>query len=275
MPNNLSSDVKTQQGSIVCVGLGMTLGSHITPLSRSYIEQADLVFVGASHHLVELWVREMNDNVQSLQVYYAEGKDRRKSYAEMVEAMMSQVRKGKQVVGAFYGHPGVFALPPHKVIQQAKKEGFKAHMEPGVSAEACLYADIGVDPGKVGCQHYEASQFMFYQRNFDCSAGLVLWQIGLAGDQSMSQFYTDHHYRQILVDMLLKHYPDEHKVAIYEAAVLPVHQARVEWIKLSQFATANVSQHTTLWIPPSIKPIKNHTIYQKLSLLSKKNKIAF
>lgn len=25
-------------GSLVCVGIGMTLGSHITPLSRSYIE---------------------------------------------------------------------------------------------------------------------------------------------------------------------------------------------------------------------------------------------
>ena len=34
-----------QKGSWVCVGTGMTLGSHISPLSRSYIEQADVVFV--------------------------------------------------------------------------------------------------------------------------------------------------------------------------------------------------------------------------------------
>ncbi len=34
-----------QKGSLVCVGTGMTLGSHISPLARSYIEQADVVFV--------------------------------------------------------------------------------------------------------------------------------------------------------------------------------------------------------------------------------------
>jgi hypothetical protein len=30
-------------GSLVCVGIGMTLGSHITPLARSYIETSDVV----------------------------------------------------------------------------------------------------------------------------------------------------------------------------------------------------------------------------------------
>ena len=33
-------------GTLVCVGVGMTLGSHLTPLSRSYIEDADVVFAG-------------------------------------------------------------------------------------------------------------------------------------------------------------------------------------------------------------------------------------
>ena len=36
------------QGSLVCVGVGMTLGSHLTPLSRSYIESADVVFAAPS-----------------------------------------------------------------------------------------------------------------------------------------------------------------------------------------------------------------------------------
>ena len=57
--------------------------------------------------------------------------------------------------------PGVFARVPHKAIAQARAEGFEAHMEAGVSAEDCLYADLGIDPGEVGCQQYEASQFMF------------------------------------------------------------------------------------------------------------------
>ncbi len=54
-------------------------------------------------------------------------------------------------------------------------------MEPGISAEDCLYADLGLDPGTYGCQHYEASNLMFYQRTIDTAAYLILWQPGVAG----------------------------------------------------------------------------------------------
>ena len=47
-------------GSLVCVGVGMTLGSHLTPLSRSYIEDADVVFAATSDGIVELWLAKMN-----------------------------------------------------------------------------------------------------------------------------------------------------------------------------------------------------------------------
>lgn len=86
----------------------MTLGSHITPLCRSHIEQANVVFCSA-HPMIELWQKEMNPDVRSLQSLYAEGKDRRITYREMVDTMLSEVRAGKKVVGAFYGRPGVFA----------------------------------------------------------------------------------------------------------------------------------------------------------------------
>ena len=54
-------------GSLVCVGIGMTLGSHITPLTRSYIENSDVVFAGLSDGIVELWLAKMHPNVRSLQ----------------------------------------------------------------------------------------------------------------------------------------------------------------------------------------------------------------
>ncbi|MBL4660894.1 MAG: hypothetical protein JKY19_11105, partial [Alcanivoracaceae bacterium] len=117
-----------QKGSLINVGLGMTLGSHITPLSRSFIENADVVFVGASNNLVEEWVKTMNSDVRSLQTYYSEGTSRRLTYQKWVELMMTEVRAGKKVCGAFYGHPGVFARAPHESIRQAQKEGYLAHM---------------------------------------------------------------------------------------------------------------------------------------------------
>ena len=242
-----------RQGSIVCVGVGMTLGSHITPLSRSHIEQADVVFCSVSDSYVELWVKDMNKDVRSLQKYYAEGKDRRQTYREMIDAMMTEVRAGRKVVGAFYGHPGVFALAPHKVIQQAREEGFTAHMEAGISAEDCLFADMGLDPGTSGCVHYEATQFMVNKKVLDTSALLILWQVGMAGDRGLKKFTSDNRYRTVLKDCLLAFYPPDHKVALYEAAVLPIEDIRIDWIRLSELDTSNVHQHTTLVVPPAHK----------------------
>src|SRR6476660_5303346 len=208
----------TQQGSLACVGLGMMLGAHVSPRSRSQIEQSDVVFVLVSDPLVELWVQDMRPDARSLQPYYREGQSRRTSYREMVEAMLVEVRAGRRVCGVFYGHPGVFALVPHKAIAGARSEGFDAHMEPGISAEDCLYADLGIDPGTFGCQHYEASQFLFYKRRIDPSAYLVLWQIGIVGDRSLARFSTGAQYRRVLLDLLGQDYLLEHEVILYRAA---------------------------------------------------------
>ena len=253
-------------GSMVCVGTGITVGAHIAPIARSHIENADIVFF-AGHPLMEMWVTEMNSNVHSLQVFYAEGKDRRITYKEMVNAMMTEVRAGKKVVGAFYGHPGVFAWPSHKAIQTAKKEGYAAHMVPGISAEDCLYADLGVDPGIVGSQHFEASQFMFYKRRVDPSAYLILWQVCIAGDKSASKLSTGKAYRQILVELLNEYYPNEHSVVLYECPTVAIKQPRIEWINLSDFVDAELSLITTMLLPPSQKLQKNQLIIDRLTLL--------
>ena len=257
----------TTGGSLVCVGIGMTLGSHITPLARSYIEKADVVFTALSDGIIELWLQRMNPNVRSFQPLYKEGKSRADTYREMIEAMLTEVRAGKQVCGAFYGHPGVFALPPHKAIAIARAEGYPAHMEPGVSAEDCLYADLGFDPGRYGCQHYEASQFMFYRRRVDPSAYLVLWQIGVAGDQSFTRFATSAAYRQILVDILTRDYGLKHEVILYRAATLPMHQPRIERLPLGGLPAAEIDMHMTLVIPPAVPLEPDLQIRERLSAL--------
>jgi uncharacterized protein YabN with tetrapyrrole methylase and pyrophosphatase domain len=256
-----------KMGSLACVGLGMMLGAHISPRSRSYIEQADVVFAAVSDPLVELWLQDMHRNVRSLQPFYAEGKSRHDTYREMVEAMMVEVRAGRTVCGAFYGHPGVFAQVPHHAVEQARRENFDAHMEPGISAEDCLYADLGIDPGRVGCQHYEASQFMFYERRIDTSAFLVLWQIGLAGDRSLRRFSTEPPYRQVLVELLAKDYPPEHDVVIYEAATLPITTPRMERVPLSRLAEATLHLQSTLVVPPARPMQRNQVLLDRLAQL--------
>ncbi len=256
-------------GSLVCVGIGMTLGSHISPLSRSHIEQADVVFTGLSDGIIELWIAGMNADVRSLQKYYSEGTSRMHTYRQMVEAMLTEVRAGKKVVGAFYGHPGVFAWPTHKAIAIARSEGYAAHMEPGISSEDCLYADLGIDPGKFGCQHYEASQLMFYKRRIDPTAYLILWQVGVAGDQSLARFSTGAAYRQVLVDLLAQDYPLDHEVIVYRCATLPIHEPRIERTTLRNLATARIEIPDTVVIPPAQKLEPNTKVLQRLAELDR------
>jgi hypothetical protein len=239
-------------GSLACVGLGMMLGAHLSPRSRGYIEQADVVFAAVSDPLVELWLQPMNADLRSLQPLYAEGKSRGDTYREMVEVMLAEVRAGKTVCGVFYGHPGVFAQAPHRAIAQARAEGHDAHMEPGISAEDCLYADLGFDPGTYGCQHYEASQLMFYQRRLDPSAYLVVWQAGIAGDRSLRRFATGPAYRQLLVERLAQDYPRDHPCTLYEAATLPINAPRREIVALEDLAAATLGLQTTLVLPPAV-----------------------
>ena len=250
------------RGQLACVGLGMMLGAHLTPRSRGWLEAADVVFVAASDALVEQWVATLNPHIVSLQGLYAVGKPRQRTYREMAEAMLAEVRAGKRVVGAFYGHPGVFAQVPHAAIAQARAEGFEAVMDPGISAEDCLYADLGLDPGKVGCAHYEASQLLFYRRTLDTSAWLVLWQIGLAGDRTYAVRASTVEQRQQMVDRLLRDYPSDHPVTIYEAAVLPIHRPRIETVPLGQLAQATLHMHSTLVVPPA-RPLEPEPNYPR------------
>jgi hypothetical protein len=140
-------------------------------------------------------------------------------------------------------------------------------MEPGVSAEDCLYADLGIDPGKYGCQHYEASQLMFYRRSVDTSAYLILWQVAVAGDRSFAKFSTGPAYRQVLLDVLAREYPLDHKCFIYTAAVLPTQKPRIECIALQALPHTPIDLHATLVIPPATDLLPDPMIRKRLAAL--------
>jgi hypothetical protein len=186
----------------------------------------------------------------------------------MIAAMLAEVRAGRRVCGVFYGHPGVFAQVPHRMIANVRAEGFEAAMQPGISAEDCLYADLGIDPGTFGCQHYEASQLMFFRRRIDPSACLILWQIGLAGDRSTASRGTGAAHRQLLLELLqAEGYPPDHEVVIYEAATLPIAQPRMERVALSALVEAELHPHTTLVVPPARPLQRNDEMLRRLAAL--------
>ena len=247
-------------GSLAVVGMGMTLGSHLTPISRSHIEQADVVFAALSDNLVEKWLMRMNPDVRSLQGNYAEGKSRMLTYREWLDLIMVEVRHGKQVCVVFYGHPGMFAWTPHKAIEAARAEGYPAHMEAGISSEDCLYADLGIDPGRFGCQHFEASQFVLYDRQLDNAGYVILWQVALVGDTTLGRLTdTGPAYRKVLVDRLSRDYPLDHEIIIYRCATLAIDDPRIDRVRLQDLPDVDMTVSDTVILPPAreMQPVKD------------------
>lgn len=238
------------RGRLVIVGSGIELGRHMGQRAVSEIRRAEVVFCLVGEFALA-WLQRIRPDVVSLHDAYGEDKDRRQTYREMETRILASVNEGRHVCAVFYGHPGVFADVPHETLRKVREEGHDTRMEPGISAEACLYADLGMDPGKRGVQSFEATQFLAYRRRVDPTALLILWQVALSGDLSCTGFNADPERLQVLVDKLAKTYSPETEVILYEAAEVSIESFRAERLALRDLPRARYQEYTTLVIPPA------------------------
>jgi len=239
------------RGSLVVVGTGITLGAHVTMETMAEIEAADRLFYLVTEPATEGWLRKLNAASESLEPLYAENKSRVQTYHEMTDVILESVRAGRRVCAAFYGHPGVYVNAAHSALQMARAEGFPARMLPGISAEACLYADLGVNPGDVGCQSFEATDFLAARRRFDPTSVLILYQVGVIGEAGVHRGMKARPTRlAVLGQALRKHYPAKHPVVLYEASSFPTFEPRVEQFALDQLPGMTIPAMSTLYLPP-------------------------
>jgi uncharacterized protein YabN with tetrapyrrole methylase and pyrophosphatase domain len=244
-----------KRGMLFIVGSGHRIAGQVTIESLNCIRQADQI-LHSGDSLTEDWIKQINPNYESLDDFYASGKDRDITYNEMVERILFHVRQGLKVCVVFYGHPGICVNPTHRAIQKARSEGFLARMLPGVSALDVLIADLGVDPVD-GCQTFEATDFLIRKRCVDTSSALILWQIGvIAVDDYMD---TDENWNpeglRMLVDVLSEIYSPEHVVTVYEASAYPTCDPIIQRVPIAELPTAKISSGSTLYVPPS-RPIE-------------------
>ncbi|MFZ6743925.1 SAM-dependent methyltransferase [Undibacterium sp. JH2W] len=261
-----------KQGSLVCVGTGMRMAGQLTPIAQSYMESFDIVIAAVPNIFTRKWLQGVAKEYVCLNDHYddtkVDGKTRRDTYRRMADTILKEVRAGKKVCAAFYGHPGIFACISHMAIAEAREEGYEAHMEPGISALDCLVADLGIDPGSYGMQSMESTQFMIYKRTLDPTALLVLWQVGIAGDLTLKRFDTEPAHLQILVNKLAQYYPLDHEVILYEAATDPLEKTRIDKLPLGDLPKMNYRQITTLVIPPAKTLEKDQAIIDELNALA-------
>ncbi|KAF8735111.1 hypothetical protein AX14_002725 [Amanita brunnescens Koide BX004] len=176
----------------------------------------------------------------------------------MAEVMLREVRLGYNVMGIFYGHPGVFVSPSHTAITRARKEGFKAKMLPGISAADCMYADLGFDPSKYGCMTYEATELLLKTRTLDPSVINIIWQVGAVGVMDMSFENTKF---ALLVDRLEMDLGPDHKLINYVAPILPQSTMSSDIFSISELRNPEVAKKitpiSTFYIPPVPSAIRS------------------
>lgn len=254
-------------GRLTIVGTGFVAAGHTTLEALGYMRGASKLFFLVSDPLTTRWVCSLNATAESLADAYATGQPREQSYREMVERILAPVRRGEDVCAAFYGHPGVFVDPSHEAVAQARAEGHRARMLPGISAEDCLFADLGLDPGENGCQSFEATDFLVHRRRHDPRSLLVLWQIGAIGVLTFrpGSLWSRKGLR-VLVEALSRHYRPDHEVVIYEAAPFPVCAPRMDRMPLQRLARARVTLASTLVVAPAREVRSDPAMLEKLGL---------
>jgi uncharacterized protein YabN with tetrapyrrole methylase and pyrophosphatase domain len=244
--------VKDKKGSLIVIGTGIRTVGQLTVEAIAWLEAADRVLYVVGDPIAEATIARLNpQGAESMASYYEEGQPRIEAYNRMIERILHSVRTGETTVGAFYGHPGVFAYPSHESIRRARAEGYSAKMLPGISAEDCLYADLGVDPAVGGCQSYEATDFMLNGPIVDPSSQLILWQVGTLGDWTYQTRRYDTRSMPTLVQRLAQFYPLTHVITVYEAAMFPGVEPMVDQIPLYALVNFPITAAKTLYIPPA------------------------
>src|SRR5262249_38211473 len=112
------------RGSLPVVGPGIQPASPLTPEARAEIEAADVVLALVTDPVTHSLLVDLNSRTRSLHGCYQVGRDRRDAYTAMVEEILGEVRSGKRVCAAFYGHPGIFVQARPRAGAQARAEGY-------------------------------------------------------------------------------------------------------------------------------------------------------
>jgi hypothetical protein len=238
------------KGSLLVAGTGIASVAHLTLETVAAVEQGEVVFYLVIDQLTMNWILGRCPTARPLYHHYQPGRNRRAGYEGMVEEILVELRAGRTVTALFYGHPGVLAYPGHRAIARARAEGFFARMLPGISADACLIAELGIDPATDGLQAFEATQLLRADNTPDIRTPMILWQAGVVGD---TDFATGAAYVRsgfdALRDRLSALYGPDHRLCLYEASEFSALASSILWRTVAELRREDLSPMCTLFIP--------------------------
>ena len=251
--------------SLTVVGTGIKSISHLTIEVQAHIVHADKVLYLVNEPAMMEWIKSANATTESLEPIYYRYSARQDSYQAITHYILDSLIENKNVCVVIYGHPCIFAQPAMDAVIIAREKGYSAQIFPAISAEDCLFADLCIDPGAVGAQSFEATDFLIYQRKFDNSSHLILWQVGVMGVLGHPENHNNAKNALVLSEYLSDFYPRQHKIILYQAAQYPHFEPTITTLMLAELQEADFSELSTLYIPPAYKKKYDVAMLEKLT----------
>ena len=258
--------------TLIIVGVGIKCISHVTQEVQSCIANADKILYLVNEPAMKLWIQSLNKNNESLDHLYTTPQYRQDNYLLISNYIVNQLKEIKLLCLVIYGHPTVLVKPAMVAAGAAKNEGHHVVVMPGINAEDCLFADLLIDPSSAGCSSFEATDFLIYQREFDASSHLILWQPYVIGVKGLIKNNHDPILGlTLLKEYLLKKYSSNHEIILYEAAQYPTFKPIINKITLNDLPNSFVTRLTTLYIPPCQVKAPHLELCAKLDFIERGN----
>jgi uncharacterized protein YabN with tetrapyrrole methylase and pyrophosphatase domain len=236
---------------LTVAGIGYQVAGHVTTETLGWLQSADRLFFLVYDPIAEQWLRALNASAVSLSDCTRPRHLLSDCCRQMEQIILKALRQGMNVCAVFSGHPGVGVDVAHHTLEKAAAEGYPVRMVPAVSAMDCLFADLGVEPAD-GFQVFEAETLLINNYRIDKQSALIILQPGTMGITRVQVKPRNSRSRTIdLQKFLLKVYQEDHKVVVYEAAMLPIAKPLIESTTLAHLIEVELTPISTLYIPPA------------------------
>lgn len=252
---------------ITIAGMGVNAVVQVTAETERRIRRCREVLYNDSGVGTAAFLEARCGRVTSLYARYGEAGSRLGSYHTMAADVIEAALARRPVMFLTHGHPIVFCYAGFLIRDLAEVLGLSVEVLPGISAAACLMADLWLDPGAGGLQMFEATDILLRQRRLHPDVPALIWQVG----NLETRLYTTrpsapqrlHRFR----DWLLQTYPPDHPVTAYYAAPHPITVPKRWTFPLAEIADHAAALHPgiTLYLPAcAVRPVQDLDLLQRL-----------